>query len=234
MYAYQFNISKKITVRPALQLSYVSRSIDENKLTFGAQYTNDGFVGGSNQENFSSPRISQLDVSSGGILSSSRYWIGFTMNHMNTPDQSFMKGDEPLPMKTSLFAGYKFSFTPEWRKRHVNPDEEKSITPTLLYKMQGTSDQLDIGLYGRYNTLVAGLWYRGVPVKVYKPERSNHDAIIFLVGIIHKGMNIGYSYDLTISKLTALSGGSHELTLSYSVPHKKKKRIQKKLPCPKF
>jgi hypothetical protein len=33
-------------------------------------------------------------------------------------------------------------------------DEEKSITPTFMYKMQGKSDQLDVGLYGQYNQLL--------------------------------------------------------------------------------
>jgi hypothetical protein len=81
---------------------------------------------------------------------------------------------------------------------------------------------------------MVGMWYRGIPVKVYKPERTNNDALIFLVGIVHKGISIGYSYDLTISKLTAASGGSHEVTVTYRVKNKKKKRILKRLPCPEF
>lgn len=234
VYAFQAEISKKIVFRPALQLSYVNRSINFSRLTFGSQYTNDGYIGGATNEASNVPTVSYLDISAGGLLYAKNYWIGISANHLNTPDQSFIKGQSSLPIKASLFGGYTFSFTPEWRKKHVNPDEEKSITPTFLYKMQGKSDQLDIGLYGQYNVLIVGFWYRGIPMKVYAPEKSNHEALIFLIGFLHKGFSMGYSYDYTISRLAGISGGAHELTLSYGFKTKKAKRIQKRLPCPKF
>ena len=234
IYAFQAEISKKIVFRPAIQLSYVNRSINFNSLTFGSQYTNNGFVGGATNEPTNIPTVSYLDISTGGLLYAKNYWIGISAHHLNTPEQSFMKGHSSLPIKASLFGGYKFSFTPEWKKKHVNPDEEKSITPTFLYKMQGKSDQLDIGIYGQYNALVVGFWYRGIPIKVYAPEKTNHDALVFLAGFIHKGFSMGYSYDYTISKLANISGGAHEITLSYGFRTKKSKRIQKRAVCPKF
>jgi type IX secretion system PorP/SprF family membrane protein len=234
IYAFQAELSKKLVFRPALQLSYVNRSIDFNRLTFGSQYTNDGYIGGSTNEASNIPTVSYLDVSTGGLLYAKNYWVGVSVNHLNTPEQSFIKGQSYLPIKASLFGGYTFSFTPEWHKKYINPDEEKSITPTFLYKMQGKSDQLDIGLYGQYNALIVGFWYRGIPIKVYAPEKTNNDALIFLIGFLHKGFSMGYSYDYTISKLAGISGGAHELTLSYAFKTKKAKRIQKRLPCPKF
>ena len=234
IYAYQTNVTKKIVFRPALQLSYVNRSIDFSKLTFGSQYNDDGFQGGNSNEPFNSGKISYADISTGGLLYTKNYWVGLSVHHLNTPNQSFIKDESRLPMKASFFAGYKFSFTPEWRKKHINPNEDKSITPTFMYKMQGKSDQLDIGLYGRYNALVVGIWYRGIPVKVYAPESTNNDALVFLIGFVYEGFSAGYSYDYTISKLTSRSGGAHELTLSYAFTTKKKKYIQKRPLCPKF
>ena len=234
MYAYQAQLSKKLVFRPALQLSYVSRNIDYSDLTFGTQYNNNGFVGGSTNENLTNNKISYADVSSGGLLYSEDFWIGFSADHMNKPNQSFMNGESDLPAKISIFGGYKFLFTPAWRKRYIDPEEEKSISPTILYKMQGKSDQLDIGLYGRYNKLLVGMWYRGIPVKLYKPERTNNDAIIAMIGFAYKGISIGYSYDLTISKLTVATAGSSELTVTYRIKNKKKRRILKRLPCPEF
>lgn len=234
IYAFQAKISKNVVFRPALQVSYVNRNINFSSLTFGSQYTNNGFAGGATNEPGSVPSVSYLDFSTGGLLYAKNYWIGVSANHLNTPEQSFMKGQSPLPIKASVFGGYKFSFTPEWKKKHVNPDEEKSITPTFLYKMQGKSDQLDIGLYGQYNALIVGFWYRGIPIKLYAPERSNHDALVFLIGFMYNGFSGGYSYDYTISKLTGMSGGAHELTLAYGFKSKKAKQIQKRLPCPKF
>ena len=197
IYAFQAELSKKIIFRPALQLSYVNRSIDFNSLTFGSQYTNNGYVGGLNNEPYNASTVSYLDISAGGLLYAENFWVGVSTNHLNTPEQSFIQGQSELAMKTSFFGGYKFLLTNELYKRNVNPVEEKSITPTVLYKMQGKSDQLDIGLYGRYNVLVVGMWYRGIPLKVFKPEKMNNDAVILLVGFIHKGFTLGYSYDYT-------------------------------------
>lgn len=234
IYAFQAELSKKLIFRPALQLSYVNRSINFNSLTFGSQYTDNGYIGGASNEPYNASTVSYLDISAGGLLYAENFWVGVSTNHLNTPEQSFIRGQSALPMKTSFFGGYKFSLTSEWRKRYVKPDEEKSITPTVFYKMQGKSDQLDIGLYGRYNTLIVGLWYRGIPVKVFKPEKMNNDAIILLIGFIHNGFSLGYSYDYTISKLSGKSGGAHELTLSYGIKTKQSKHISRRVVCPRF
>ena len=234
IYAFQAEISKKLIFRPALQLSYVNRNIDFNSLTFGSQYTDNGYLGGSSNEPYNASTVSYLDVSAGGLLYSENFWVGVSTNHLNTPEQSFIQGQSELPMKTSFFGGYKFSLTNGLYKRNVNPAEEKSITPTVLYKMQGKSDQLDIGLYGRYNVLVVGLWYRGIPLKVFKPDKMNNDAVILLVGFIHKGFALGYSYDYTLSKLAGMSGGAHELTLSYGFKTKQSKWVSRRVVCPQF
>lgn len=234
IYAFQAELSKKLVFRPALQLSYVNRSLNFNSLTFGSQYTDNGYVGGSSNEPYNASTVSYLDVSAGGLLYSEKFWVGVSTHHLNTPEQSFIHGQSELGMKTSFFGGYKFSLTSEWRKKYVKPDEEKSITPTVLYKMQGKSDQLDIGLYGRYNAIVVGMWYRGIPVKVFKPEKMNNDAVILLIGFIYQGFAVGYSYDYTLSKLAGMSGGAHELTLSYSFKTKQSKWVSRRVVCPQF
>ncbi|WP_037573716.1 PorP/SprF family type IX secretion system membrane protein [Sporocytophaga myxococcoides] len=234
IYCYQMNLNKKIVFRPSIQFSYVTRSIDFDKLTFGSQYNDDGFQGGATRETLNSATISYATIAAGGLIYTEDYWIGITGNNLNTPNQSFMDGKSSLPAKVSFFGGYKFRKGSLLQNINADPNEEKSLTPTFLYKMQGKSDQLDIGLYGRYNILIAGFWYRGIPVKLYKPERSNNDALVFLVGLARNGFKIGYSYDYTISRLALYSGGSHELTLSIGQKKAKKTKIRKKLPCPSF
>ncbi|MGZ4054606.1 MAG: type IX secretion system membrane protein PorP/SprF, partial [Bacteroidia bacterium] len=62
-----------------------------------------------------------------------------------------------------------------------------------------------------------------------------NDAIILMVGIKNERMSFGYSYDITISKLTNRSQGAHEVTVAYQIcklNKKKKKPIL--VPCPKF
>ena len=65
---------------------------------------------------------------------------------------------------------------------------------------------------------------------------KNNDALVFVAGISGDKVQVGYSFDYTISKLTlSSSGGSHELSMMYLLCSKKKKK--KKLimvSCPKF
>ena len=57
-----------------------------------------------------------------------------------------------------------------------------------------------------------------------------------MVGFIYKDLTIGYSFDITISKLTMVSGGSHEISLNYQFynPKKAKHHRTKIIPCAKF
>ena len=112
----------------------------------------------------------------------------------------------------------------------------------MLFRSKGQLqwDQFDVGVYLTINGIVGGLWYRGIPgLKAYKPGYSNNDALVFLLGYQMKEViSIGYSFDLTISRLTIASGGSHEISLIYEYAQPKYKRDNMKkdfmMPCMKF
>lgn len=234
IYSYEAEISKDLIFRFGLEVAIAMSSIDPSQLSFASQYTDDGYVGGASNETFSSTRSSYLDISAGGLLVGHSFWTGLTVNHLTEPNQGLYSSEE-LPIKYSLFGGYKFNFTPEWKHRYVNHDEEKSISPTFLYKAQGKSDQIDIGVYGRYNHFAWGLVYRGIPIKRYDTSESNNDALILIIGAVLKNTNIGYSFDITASKLTMGTFGSHEITLVQRIAKAKENHLSHRRPqCPKF
>jgi len=68
---------------------------------------------------------------------------------------------------------------------------------------------------------------------LYK-EVFNRDAFTVLAGIKTRNMNIGYSYDFTISRLITSTGGSHEVSISYTFKTKPIKRKPREVPCPEF
>jgi hypothetical protein len=94
-----------------------------------------------------------------------------------------------------------------------------------MYRIQQPFQQLDLGFYVNLDPIVLGAWYR------------NQDAIIGLVGI-QKGMvQVGYSYDYTISSLTnRISAGSHEvsLVLLFDKERRTGMRHRRNYPCPRF
>ena len=81
------------------------------------------------------------------------------------------------------------------------------------------------------------MWYRGLPVKAYKPGYQNNDAISIVAGFKVGDWRFGYSYDITISRLAVNSGGAHEITTIFELADKRKKNSMARrrvVPCAKF
>ncbi len=245
-YAYQIDLSEEWTFRPGLQVTIANRRF-QPLAPYGDQMNNQ--VGQVTNKSTSdptamgSPSFTFPDIGAGGLLFSKKMWVGIAAHHLNMPAQNFFTGAERLAIKSSLHAGMKFMLNNSGgnkRRYGINDgDNEVSFSPVLNYKMQGRFDQLDLGAYLRYNMFVVGSWYRGIPFKVFANETSNNESMVILAGVVFRGLNVGYSYDFTLSKLArAGTGGAHELSIVYNFlvePTNKKKRPKNRKPvCPKF
>ena len=241
-YSYQLAISKEFTVRMGASAGYVLRDINFSSLTFGDQFDANGFISGPTAEQFDTgAQKNYFDMSLGALLYSQNAWIGISNSHTTTPNQSLIGQESPLPMKWSVHGGYKFFLKSGVIDHGMYAEvQERSIAPTFQYKNQGEFNQLDLGLYFTFEPIVIGTWYRGFPFKKVG-EFSNNEAIVFLLGYSKRTkdniLNIGYSYDITISKLGASSGGAHEFSISYAWftgdPRKPPKNVRQ-IPCPDF
>lgn len=235
-YAYRFRVKRKLFIQPGLKMGYAFRGIDFSKLTF-----NDQLESGSNltadEDAFQNETVSYPDISTGALVYGEFFWAGFSINHLNRPNQTLL-GDgnlSELPMKYSVHAGYKFQLSGPIKKRL----SAQEIMTAIHYKSQGLFDQFDIGAYYNHAPFVFGLWYRGIPgFKSYEPGFQNNDAVSFLVGytIPDRNFRVGYSYDATISRLATNTGGAHELSIVYEVASKRQKRRNRRfmVPCAKF
>ncbi len=242
LYSYELKISDKAFFRPGFQASYIRRDIGfyEN-LVFANQINpNDPFgptLPGGDIAGLGEP-VGLLSLSVGGIFFTQNLWAGFAAHHVNEPNQSFIEGVSPLPMKLSFHAGYRIDLGEgSMRGDFTHMRKKRSFTPTFNYKRQGPFEQLDVGAYLTLEPIVFGLWYRGLP---YKPveKQSNRDAVVMMFGVnLLSGLNVGYSFDYTVSQLGIQSGGAHELSLSWTLPNKHEGQPSRRdtvLPCPKF
>jgi type IX secretion system PorP/SprF family membrane protein len=236
-YSYELHLSRSLSFRAGLQVSYVSRFLNYSYLKFPDQYDDWGYSGATNQP-YGSTKVNYLDFSSGGILYSDKIWFGIACNHLNQPDQSYLNTvSSKLPVKLDLTGGYRFDLEERNVKTHGDQGKDVYFTPTFHYKMQGKSDQVDLGVYFLYDHIITGLWYRGIPLlKHYRKNLQNNESAVVQVGWRVNGFTISYSYDITVSKLAvARTGGSHELNLTYIADWPpKKKRVMKRIPCPHF
>ena len=227
-YAYHFKISRFQEMRGGIQFNYVTQGIDQSKLVFNDQLAPGGGAVSSDLTNIN-PRIGYLDINSGALLNSTEYWIGFSANHLNSPNTSITGGSAKLPVKLSLHGGYRFI------KEKKGGKLLKYVSPAFNYRHQQKYDQLDLGIYYVHFPLNLGMWYRGLPLKHYQPAYPNNDALTFLVGAdLKNDIRIAYSYDLTLHRLTTNSTGSHEISIIYEIANRKKKTRKILISCPKF
>jgi type IX secretion system PorP/SprF family membrane protein len=235
-YAYNLRLTQNLAFRAGLEANYTWRSIDYTRLVFGDQLDFTGIVNDQTGEVLSGGNVSYFDMAAGGLLYSDRFWMGFAAHHILQPNQSFLGEDDPLPRKYSVHAGFKIPLPTRTDLRYENGFRERSLTPTVNYKMQGEFQQLDIGMYFTNEPLVLGLSYRGLPIQNVEGV-ANNESLIFILGYTMNGLNIGYSFDYTLSSLGIGTGGAHEVSISYTFfmgdPRKPPKNVRQ-IPCPKF
>ncbi len=234
-YSYVLSINRKLAMRFGLGAAYASRSIDQSKLVFGSQIVQN--TANTTFYNFT-PR-NYVDISSGVVIYSWDYWAGVSAQHINRPNQGLTHNTNylyQLPMSFTFHGGYNIPIKKDNKKRVT-----AKLTPLVNYKMQQKWSQLDIGLYYTRSILVVGSWYRGIPLKKNPDENApiphvNQDALVLLLGLDLKSFKLGYTHDVTISKLAGNTSGSNEVSLIYELASKKKRNSYRRflVPCAKF
>ncbi|MFM7195647.1 MAG: type IX secretion system membrane protein PorP/SprF [Bacteroidota bacterium] len=246
-YAYQVQLTKKLSFRPGVQVSLTNRSVNFNDLIFGDMIdpSTGNIIPGSSGENLTGTNNRFFpDLGFGGLLYSTNAWLGVSASHIIRPDQSLAGGEDRLATKFSAHAGWKFFFkSGVMGMGYETKAQERSIAPAIQYRHQGQYDQMDMGLYLTMEPFVVGTWYRGVPFKKVDGV-INNESFVLSLGLVKKSgknlndiLNIGYSYDYTISKLGPQSGGAHEVSLVYSWPIRNPRKPAKDkliIPCPSF
>lgn len=233
-YAYEVQLSRKISLRPAMHVSVSQRSLDYNRLTFGDQLLRDNAAGTIDQDliGFSDQNVFYPDFGSGILLYSDRFWFGLSAMHINRPNESLIEKDSRMPIRYSAHGGYRFRVNEESYNSPV-----QHIVTAFHYRAQADFDQLDIGVYYEYNPITFGVWYRGLPgIKKNDAGYAHHDALALMLGVDIKNVYIGYSYDITISNLAVNTGGSHEISLITEFARKRKnnRKRHRVIPCAKF
>lgn len=235
LYAYQLQINKTFGMRAGFAAGGVQRSIDYGALTFGDQISRGG--ASTSIEDLSNIRTVYFDGSFGMLFYTAQSWGGFSFNHFNRPNQSLLAESSKLPGDFKFHGGHKFFLEGDDAESTKRGAEKNTVTVAFNYKKQQKFNQIDVGLYYSKSYFVIGAWYRGIPLWRPIPYYRNNDALIFLIGLSSEKINVGYSYDITLSKLTNISsGGSHEVSIAYQFcnPKKKKKKRAILISCPKF
>lgn len=219
IYAYQLNISPGFSLKFGMQATYGQKYLDWSKLNFGDQIDSRyGFQYNTKETAPSSFTKNYADFSAGFLAYGQHFYVGGAVNHLTRPEVSFWNhAEDRLPMKITAHAGAIIPL--KKGNRFVTP---VTISPNILYQRQQAFQQLNVGFYVTRGPIVGGFWYR------------NRDSFIVLVGIQQNFFRIGYSYDITTSKLTNATAGSHEVSMSFFIPCKDPRKRFRTIECPSF
>lgn len=221
IYSYHLAVSKSFSIKVGFQGTYHQKSVDWSKLTFGdmidAKY---GFIYKTNEVQPGSTTVSTVDFSAGILGYSKSFFIGGAVHHILEPNEGFF-GPSPLPMKFTGHAGAVIPIGPQQKGRNKGAPQS-SISPNVLFRMQKDFQQLNLGVYVTKGPIVGGIWYR------------NSDSFILLVGVQQGFFKFGYSYDVTVSKLSNATAGSHEISLALLFDCKPRTKKFRPLSCPSF
>lgn len=223
IYSYNLAVNRKLSMRFGLEATYFNKAIDWSQLTFGDMIDERyGFIYPTNETPVNSS-VQGVDFSGGWLAYTKYFYGGFAVHHLTEPKETFLLGDDTqLPRKFTAHMGLVVPINKRYPK-------EGAISPNILFQQQGqefsgnpNARQMYLGMYGYKGPIVGGIWYRA------------QDAFIVLVGIHTEYVRFGYSYDITTSKLTNKSGGSHEVSLALLFDCKPQRKRFRPIACPKF
>jgi len=217
-----------------LQLGFVNKSINTQNATFPNQWDRDPTSDGggrfnnslSNNENSLSEGIGYFDANL-GISWTHRFGsfvptAGISLFHLTNPKEVFFEtSEERLTMRTGMYAECRYEI-----------NKKVSLTPRVFTMATTKATDMLFGLNGEYKIIdsyttdaavYGGFLFRdGI--------KSKFDASAFVVGLKVNNLDVGFSYDMTISDLQTAANnvGGFEISVIY-ISNKIPKKIV--IPC---
>ena len=218
VYSYHLKVNRKFTLNFGARAAMYNKFLDWDKLTFGDMIDpRKGFI----YQTGDVPRGGSryfFDASAGFIGYTKNFFFGGAVHHLNRPNESMIVGESKLPMRFTAHMGSEIKLG---QKSQYN--NGTSVMPNIIYQYQNGFQEIMLGTYIKYGVFTFGAWYR------------NRDAFILSIGLRTKKVKIGYSYDVTVSKLNnGVSGGSHEVSLGFDMNCKTKPKSFRTISCPSY
>ena len=217
-YSYYLKVNRKFRIMFGGQAAYFQKSLDWSKLTFGDMIDpRRGFIYQTGDVPRGNGSHGFFDVSAGMVGFTKNFYFGAAAHHLNRPDESMILGDSKLPIRVTGHMGATIKLGQRGRY-----SSNTMLMPNIIYQYQNGFQQFNIGAYLKYEAFTIGAWYR------------NRDAFIVSLGITTEKFRIGYSYDLTVSQLGGVTGGSHEISMGINLKCKKQMKDFRRISCPSF
>lgn len=218
VYSYHLTVNRKFKMMFGARAAMFNKFLDWSKLTFGDMIDpRRGFIYQTGDVQRGGSRYF-FDASAGMVGYNKHFFFGVAGHHLNRPDESMIIGSSRLPIRLTGHMGAKIPLGANSQYKNIT-----SIMPNVIYQYQNGFQELMFGTYVQYGAFTAGAWFR------------NRDAFILTIGMDTGKFRLGYSYDITVSRLNnGVSGGSHEISLGLLLNCKDTPPQFKTISCPSF
>ncbi len=196
-YSYKFKIKKGL-LGAGIQIGLITTSFDPKDLDLGESAENDPAFPTTEQNGMG------LDLGVGAFYSHPKFYVGFSGQHLTSPELEFSSGEmgetSKIKIKPTLY------FTTGYNIQTHNP--LISIQPSVM--MQTDMNAVRVDLTGRFfYTFEDKKFALGL---TYTPATS----VTFSLGAIIKSIKVGYAYEMYTSGI-GLGNGSHDIVLNYAM-----------------
>lgn len=206
LYSYHIKVNDQFFYTMGLEAGFIYKQFNTSGLIFpGMIDQGTGTITGTYPLPFEDGQKIFPDFSFGLAGQVDDVYFGAAIHHLTQPDQSIIEGDQVgrLPLKITLHAGTK---SHQFHRGLLS--REFTLSPNIIYRQQGSFKQINAGIYMKEDWLAFGLWYRN-------NLSVRPDALIAMIGIQKEKFQFGYSFDFSLSNVSAYSYGSHEISLTF-------------------
>ncbi len=213
IFSFRLRLNDDLFVKMGTEIGFVQSTLNWDQLRFGDQI--DDYLGTISPGGSPFPTeevapekntVFYPDLGLGFVLYGERLYGGLSIRHLNQPKPDFLDINPSLspgiPMRWTLHGGGTWPVF----SNVFNTRTELTLSPALIYVMQGPFQQINGGVTFDAGSVSFGGHYR--------VSSGQSEAIIASIGLRTSQLRIGYSYDYTISGFP-LSGGTHEIGLVF-------------------
>jgi len=203
MFNYQLPLSRRAVLALGVSAGFSQRTLDGSKLR-----TPEGdYVAGTIIHNDAllpvTPISGNLMTYGAGVyFLSEQLELGFSVRHLTEPSA-------PLSDALSMQLNRAYFFNVQ---AHFDINSSITFHPAAIIRSDGVQVQTDLAALFRYNgNITAGASLRGY-------NSNSLDAAALIVGFkLNDHISVAYAYDFTLSAISQVSNGSHEVMLSYNL-----------------
>jgi type IX secretion system PorP/SprF family membrane protein len=243
-YAYILRLTKNWNVNIGLGAAYMNKRVDADRLVFSDQIDPVGGITGESVVSVIRDNVHFFDLSTGVMSQFSfdigRYEahnsIGFAVQHLTRPDESFQNLDARLPMRYTVHYGSMIPIDFSKKKSGVS----FYFSPVARFDYQAGTKIFTGGFYNIFSPVFFGIFYQDNKFS----GGGNTKALILNGGVDipfsqFTHMIVGYSYDMDITGVTTRSKGVHEISIRLKIEDmtifdKQPSKKGKNVPCYKF